>query len=340
MGTYHYRLGEYKITESYTGELRWEAHFGLGELRAGRCYKKGSILFLGPVEIQQNGFLKSEFLDHLKDIPAWQKTKYYCHNPELFHCKTGKKVSSDEMRLWVIHRDMNKNGGGHIEVPMDHGDNMGADGPGGDTAFKLQRFKIVKKTDGQILWETYGGAGRIRIGICNIVEDIIFMGPQQKEEIGLNKQQFISNLCLLAEWKQTRYYCPRLSLHECRAKVKTQENRKRWSARWRSVIEKSKARNKFRKPAESKSTGEPRPRIFSTGLSRIFDGICRHIGPCESFFSKKADAPCIPDFKKWKTNIVAVSRSMIFPWLSLLVGYPKKLYKMLRDRKIKHSSIR
>ena len=340
MGNYHYRLGEYKITESYTGELRWEAHFGLGELRAGRCYKKGSILFLGPVEIQQNGFLKSEFLDHLKDIPAWQKTTYYCHNPELFHCKTGKKVSSDEMRLWVLDRDMDRKRRGCINEPMDHGNNMGTGGPGGDLAFKLQRFKIVKKRDSQILWETYGGAGRIGIGICNIVEDIIFMGSQQNEEIGLNKQQFISNLCLLAEWNQTRYYCPRLLLHECRAIVKTQENRKRWSARWRSAIEKPKTRNKDKKPAESKSTGEPRPRFLSTGLSPIFDGICRHIGLCKSHFSKKADALCTPGFKKWKTKIVAVSRSMIFPWLSLLVGYLKELYKRLRDGKFKHSSIR
>jgi hypothetical protein len=34
-----YKLGEYKIIESDAGELRWEAHFGLGELQEGRCFK-------------------------------------------------------------------------------------------------------------------------------------------------------------------------------------------------------------------------------------------------------------------------------------------------------------
>jgi hypothetical protein len=45
-----YKLSEYKIIESDTGELRWEAHFGLGALQEGRCFKKGTILFIGPDE--------------------------------------------------------------------------------------------------------------------------------------------------------------------------------------------------------------------------------------------------------------------------------------------------
>ena len=64
MKTNIYKLGEYKIIESDTGELRWEAHFGLGALQEGRCFKKGTILFIGPAESQRDGFLILEFIDH------------------------------------------------------------------------------------------------------------------------------------------------------------------------------------------------------------------------------------------------------------------------------------
>jgi hypothetical protein len=340
METKSYKLGEHKISEDYGGELRWEAHFGFGALREGRCYKKGSILFFGPVEAHRDGFLKSEFIDHLKAFPDWLKTKYYCNNPDIYNCQTGERVSREEMRLWVLDRDIDKEGGGYINGPIDHRYNIETDISDGDFAFKLQRFKIVKKRDGKILWETYGGAGRIKIGECKIVEDIIFIGPQQKEKIGLGRRQFIADLCLLAEWNQTKYYCPRHSLRDCRNIFKTEENRKKLYGRWISAIKSSDIRNKYKKPAESKSAGEPRSRIFSAGLSPIFDGIGKQIETYKSFFSKKLAAFCTPRFKKCKTHITALIRSMIFPLLSLLVGYLKELYKRLRDRKYRHSSSR
>jgi hypothetical protein len=69
-----YRLGEWKIIESDTGELRWEAHFGFGGLQEERCFRKGMILFIGPAEINRPGLFKGEFLDHLKPcFPRWAR---------------------------------------------------------------------------------------------------------------------------------------------------------------------------------------------------------------------------------------------------------------------------
>jgi hypothetical protein len=46
--------------------LSWEAHFGLGALQEGKCFRKGMILFIGPAEGDRPGYLKKDFLDHLK----------------------------------------------------------------------------------------------------------------------------------------------------------------------------------------------------------------------------------------------------------------------------------
>ena len=41
MKTTSYKLGECKIIESDDRYLRSKAHFGLGEIKDGRCFKKG-----------------------------------------------------------------------------------------------------------------------------------------------------------------------------------------------------------------------------------------------------------------------------------------------------------
>jgi len=66
MATNNYRLGEYKLIETGMGELRWEAHCGFAALHEGRCFRKGAILFIGPAENDQIGFLKGDFLDHIQ----------------------------------------------------------------------------------------------------------------------------------------------------------------------------------------------------------------------------------------------------------------------------------
>ncbi|MCJ7593453.1 MAG: hypothetical protein MUO52_01600, partial [Desulfobacterales bacterium] len=182
-----YKLGEYKIIESDTGELRWETHFGLGALQEGRCFKKGTILFIGPAESQRDGFLKLEFIDHLKGFPEWLKTKYYCENLEVLHCKTGKKVSREEMRLWMF--DQGREGETMLfsGKPGDDSDNLSSLMPRENVDFRLQRYEISKKANGQIVWKTYEGLSSLRTGPCIILEDILFIGPWQDEQTNLTK---------------------------------------------------------------------------------------------------------------------------------------------------------
>jgi hypothetical protein len=96
-----YKMGEYKITENNSDDLLWEMHFGMGSLKEGKCFRKGRILFLGPARDERPGFLKGEFLDHIKHFPCWQKTRYYFSGFHIRRCDTGEKVSENEMRLWA-----------------------------------------------------------------------------------------------------------------------------------------------------------------------------------------------------------------------------------------------
>jgi len=230
MKTTSYKLNEYKIIESGTGELKWEAHFGLGALQEGRCFRKGKILFIGPAENERLGFLKGEFLDHLKPFPAWLKTKYYCRGLEVYHCRNGKRVAKVEMQLWMLDRGIDEGGRIFTEKPGPCSNNISTRRATGDVAFRLGRYEIIKKTNNQFVWRTYAGPNTITVGNCIILEDILFIASWQNEPSDLNKRQFLANLQQLPKWDQTRYFCPKLSLHDCKTGkrlLEVQEERER-----------------------------------------------------------------------------------------------------------------
>jgi hypothetical protein len=230
-----YKLNEYKIIESYGGELRWESHSGIGRLQEGRCFKKGMILFIGSSESDRIGFLKGEFLDHLKQLPVWLKTKYYCRGFEVYHCKTGKKVTKAEMQLWMLDRSIDEGGRIFKEEPGQSWDGISTRRATGDVSFMLQRYEIIKKADGQIIWKTHAGPNTAIVGNCIILEDILFIGSRQDEQSTFDRRQFLTNLQQLPKWDQTRYYCPKLSLHDCKTENRLQEERKRRPGKGRTT---------------------------------------------------------------------------------------------------------
>ena len=90
-----YRLGEYRITDYENGRLSWERHVDFGVQRSGDGYLLGDVLILGPGSQEENGFLIGEFLDQLKKMPVWSKTRYYCHASELLEVATGRGLTED-----------------------------------------------------------------------------------------------------------------------------------------------------------------------------------------------------------------------------------------------------
>ena len=223
-----YKLGEYKIIESDTGELRWEAHFGFATLQEGRCFRKGTILFIGPAENDRVGFLKGDFLDHIKPFRKWSKTKYYCKSLEIYHCRTYRRVTKQEMLLWILDRGIDEGDRLYSEESDQRSENISTKGARRDVAFSLQRYEITRRADDQILWKTPAGPNTVRVGTCTVLEDILFIGPRQDTQSDLIRRQFTTNLQQLPKWDQTRYYSPKSSLYDCRSWNSVQEERKRW----------------------------------------------------------------------------------------------------------------
>ena len=87
-----YKLGQYKIIESSNGGLWCETHAGLVSAKGGKCFIEANFLIIGPSETEESGFLKREFLEHLDQLPDWEKTKYYCPSHAVYECKTGRRT--------------------------------------------------------------------------------------------------------------------------------------------------------------------------------------------------------------------------------------------------------
>ena len=228
MMTKEYRLGDHKIIKSGIGELGWEAHFGLAEITEGRCFIKGSILFIGPAEGREDGFLKSEFLSHIKKLPEWLETRFYCKGFDIRHCQTGKKVTRFEMLQWYSRRRTDRKGQILSSESDTHWDLRSSNKQLKPGRWRLQQYEIAVESDNQICWKSYDGLNNVSVGACIVLEDILFWESGQIKEPKMNKRQFFENLKKLPEWCQTAYYAPKLSLQEVQIEKEMQSDRKEW----------------------------------------------------------------------------------------------------------------
>ena len=265
-----YRLGEYKIIESDTGQLMWEAHFGFCDFQKGRCFRKGSILFIGPAENCQDGFLKGEFLDDLKKYLKWGKTKFYCIGVGVHHCKNGKSVTKEEMMLWTHGRSPGEGIERHRGAPEIFSNCAAAGKVLENAVYRLQRYEVIVKTDGQIYSRTYSGSNSISSGKCFILDNILFIGPQQNKPSTFNKRQFLANLRQLPIWDQTAYFSKRFSLHECEPGKEVEEERKKLLYQT-NATKKYGAGNDYKNDSETKIPNGAYRASFSIKLSAILD---------------------------------------------------------------------
>lgn len=211
-----YRLSEYKIIEDENGALWWEAHTGIGELKRGKCFIRGDILFIGASKIEEPGFLKNEFLEKLKPLPEWGKSKYYCLSNDIRTSKSGRKLTEEEMQGWGKGRSGSKEKTDLPRAP----DKKKYQSEGSDrteeVSYKLGKYEIVEKTNGQLWWKVHSGYNTLRVGKCTVAEDILFIGMEENEEFGNLKNEFLDCLKQLPEWSDTKYYCPNYALYDCR----------------------------------------------------------------------------------------------------------------------------
>ncbi|MBN2532913.1 MAG: hypothetical protein JXB88_08480 [Spirochaetales bacterium] len=219
-----YRLGDYKIIESDTGILHWEAHSGVGMFRRGMCYLKGDILFINQTENQKQGFLKLEFLENFKTSAFWSKTRYFCINAEIFCCMNGKKVIREEKLHWMHEKKQVTNP--EKISPYLHGSDIAELLKG--HSFRLHKYMMTRKPDGDFVWSAHAGSNIIKSGPCFLLEDIAFLKPFRSSIKGMNRQQYIAGLEQLPEWRQTRYYTDKCFPEKCESVNRIIEEKKLW----------------------------------------------------------------------------------------------------------------
>jgi hypothetical protein len=106
-----YRLARYEIIVKSTDIIWWKAHGGFANANSGKCFIEGDILFIGPSEMDEIGFLKNEFLEYLRQLPQWNRTKYYCPRYTLYRCRDGRvwdgiEPSTKKEARWHDRSDM------------------------------------------------------------------------------------------------------------------------------------------------------------------------------------------------------------------------------------------
>jgi len=215
MKTTSYRLAEYKIIESGAGALWWEAHAGVGAVVGGKCAIRGGILFIGPSESEEPGFLANEFLNQLDRFPKWERTKFYCLNYKICECKSGRKLTEDEIAAWSRSQTQWTEETGLSGTPFGKANQEQGSGSTEDVSYRLGRYEIIQKPSGQVWWKTPSGHTGLIVGKSIIAGDILFIGAAETEEPGNLRRQFIDRLDQLPGWRTTQYYSLSFALHDC-----------------------------------------------------------------------------------------------------------------------------
>ena len=343
-----YSLEEYKIIETGINELSWEAHFGLGALQKGKCFKKGNLLFIGPAENVDAGFLKGEFLDHIDKLPVWLKTRYYCKGCDVYHCKTGRRVTKNEMRWWMIDKPIHRCASTDERTSAIDSNIICGVKKIEAAAFRLQRYEIVIKPDGRVVWATHAGPNTVSMGNCRVLEDILFIDSVQIKQSVTNKRKFIGNLRELPLWDQTRYFTSKLSLIECKSGSRVLENVK--TPHKKSSPEKNHGVMDRKDIPQAPVSNDPGQGAFSTQFSQIFDSAAESVASYRerirnlqfksgsSNISRRFSGFRTLNIKKWIISGFAVIFLMIALVCAVLMGYWNEHQEKSHHEKGKHSS--
>jgi hypothetical protein len=212
-----YSLAEYKIIENAHGDLWWETHIGLGSLKSGECFINGNILFMIPDAGKAPGFLKGEFLDHLKKLPKWEKTKYYCTSYKIYKCKSGRirpvsgvlDIRSQEQtisqKIGAAQKQISKTTRKSPKANMAE-----------SISYILHQNEIIEKNDGQLYWKSHSGLTNLKKGKCHIKGNILFLEPGEILPPSLRKKEFLQQLAHLPNWEKTEYFCPSYTVYDCK----------------------------------------------------------------------------------------------------------------------------
>lgn len=187
-----YRIGEYQISEFPDGRIWWTSHSGFAIQVGGPCYVLGNVLLIGDRCSQEIGFMKSEFLDYLKKLPLWNKTRYYCFSSSLMDTATGKHPCPE--RLQQLGRPHDAICSNTIMA-------------GKSETYRMGRYQIAITSEGDITWKSYAGMYQIVQGSALIESNILFIGPKRGDPLEKSKREFLRTLQSRPKWNGTAFWC-------------------------------------------------------------------------------------------------------------------------------------
>jgi len=206
-----YRLGKYRITEYDNLLLSWERHVAVAEQRSGKCFISGDVLIIGHCINQETGYLIGEFHDQMQKLPVWDKTRYYCFASSLLDVATGHNLANDFLERQLSFININNSGLKSTMAPD-------------PSAFRLGQYQITVTADGDVCWQTYEGLNRIAGGRCIIESALLFIGPQEYDKEGQDKQEFLNKLDQLPKWDKTMAWGHYEVLRVCREEQQTEKH--------------------------------------------------------------------------------------------------------------------
>ncbi len=229
-----YRLGKYKIIEYGERLITWETHAALGEQVSGKCVQLGDVLVIGHADHHETGYLIGEFLDLLDSLPAWKKTRYYCFAPELLDVVTGQEQTDESLERRSSRAD--------AQSSQDMS-------PG---KFRLGHYLISVAAEGAVSWKSAAGNGRIVSGRCEVLgPGILFIGPQESEEAGKAKEDFLAELNRSPQWDRTAIWSRQAVLRLCRPEQAEEDRHRHQTERPRPP---APPREKRQRPDPDRST--------------------------------------------------------------------------------------
>ena len=211
----NYRLGNFILVERNGTTLSWVTHSPFGGQRSGRCYILGNILVLLPCDHVEPGYLKLEFHGHLRKVPQWTKTTYYCYAASLMRIGLLQRLTCEEIKQIAN----NKN----IHETIDQAE---------PSTYRLNRYKIIVHHNLAISWQTIDGLNKAIGGSCHIKSDIILLGPQKNKAGEGRRKVFFKELKLLPLWNKTAAWGYADSLKIC---DESNNSIASYSGPWKSV---------------------------------------------------------------------------------------------------------
>jgi hypothetical protein len=203
-----YKLNEYRIIEDETGQLRWETYHAFGVQWWGMRFIFEDILIIGPCSHEEVGYLKGDFLDRLKELPFWNKTKFYCFASELLDVSSGQSLD----QVWTDHKPLTQGlGRTPAQAPRD-------EPPG---TFRLGKYRITVTLNGQVSWKTSERMNRVVGGQCTIQSGVLLIGSKEYEKGGQKRGEFLKELNEMNPWQRTVIWSHSFALRPCESATQT-----------------------------------------------------------------------------------------------------------------------